>query len=244
MVYFSNPISAERYERFRPKVHAVALEWLAATTGPRRYRSALDVACGTGESTRPLLSIADLVEGVDTSIEMLSHARSKGLQVSVAPYDALPSRKHDLLTACMAFHWFDRSRALDSFARASEDLATWLIYNFAFAGHSTDNEFNQWLLSWYYVEFPSPARTEPDFRVRNGDKGLVELAHESGAIPIRLDRADLIGYLTTQSNVEAKIQSGSTYESIERQIEASMPKTATSEFRYAYSYTIASFTQG
>nr|WP_315489768.1 class I SAM-dependent methyltransferase [uncultured Rhodoferax sp.] len=244
MTYFANPIGAERYDRFRPKVHTSALEWLAATTGPCRYRNALDVACGTGESTKPLLSIADVVEGVDSSFEMVSHARAKGLQVSVAAYDNLPSRKYDLLTVCMAFHWFDRSRALNSFAQASEDSATWFIYNFAFAGHSTDDEFNHWLRSWYYVHFPSPARKEQDFRVRNEDKGLVELAHESGAIVISLDRAGLIGYLTTQSNVEAKVQAGSTYESIERQIDASMPETITSEFRYAYTYTVVSFNRG
>jgi SAM-dependent methyltransferase len=244
MPYFSNPVGAQRYERFRPKVHAIALEWLAAATGPRRYKSALDVACGTGESTMPLLSIADHVEGVDASLEMVTHARSKGLQVSVASYDNLPPRKHDLLTACMAFHWFDRSRALESFAHASGDAAIWLIYNFAFGGHAADEAFNQWFRSWYGVEYPSPARRESEFRVCDADVCLVELAHEKGNIPIRLDRGDLIGYLTTQSNIEAKIQAGSSYESIERQIEDSMPMTATPEFRYAYSYTIASFTRG
>lgn len=244
MAYFANPIGAERYDRFRPKVHASALQWLATKTGLRRYRSALDVACGTGESTKPLLEIADVVEGVDSSWEMVAHARAKGLQVGVATYENLPSRRYDLLTVCMAFHWFDRSRALHSFARASEDSATWFIYNFAFGGHSTDDEFNHWLRSWYYTLFPSPARNEQDFRVRNGDDGLVELAHESGAMLISLDRAGLIGYLTTQSNVEAKVQSGSTYESIERQIEASMPETTTSEFRYAYTYTVVSFNRG
>ena len=80
--------------------------------------------------------------------------------------------------------------------------------------------------------------------MRNGDEGLVELAHERGAMFISLDRAGLIGYLTTQSNVEAKVQSGSTYDSIERQIDASMPETTTSEFRYVYTYTAVSFNRG
>lgn len=243
MAYFSSLRSAERYDRFRPKVHARALEWLKAATGPRRYASALDIGCGTGESTRPLQSIADFVEGVDTSAAMVAHAQSKGVQASLASYDHLPSRRYDLLTCCMAFHWFDRNRAIDAFARASANSAVWLIYNFAFKGHAGDDPFNQWLHSWYSAEFPSPVQAPQDFRVHNEDKGLVELAHMTGVMPIFFKRIDLIGYLTTQSNVEAKVLSGASYEDIERRIEASMPSTTTAEFEYAYSYTVASFSR-
>ena len=68
--YFTETEAGERYAAYRPKVHHFALQWLEQAIPGKRYCRAIDVACGTGDSTLPLNEIADEVL-TDSSDEML-----------------------------------------------------------------------------------------------------------------------------------------------------------------------------
>lgn len=49
----------------------------------------------------------------------------------------------------------------------------------------------------------------------------------------------LVGYLTTQTNVEAAVKSGRTYEHVEHQLRSELPEfEANDRFRYAFSYSV------
>ena len=65
---------------------------IVETTGPRRFEHVLDIGCGTGLCGEFLRPIADVLDGVDLSPQMLALARGKGL------YDQLRCRdlEHDL----------------------------------------------------------------------------------------------------------------------------------------------------
>ena len=237
--FFRSVEAAHRYDRFRPQVHAVFLDWLSAAGLSGQYQHAIDIACGTGHSTIPLSRLADVVDAIDVSPEMVSVARSKGLPARVAAYSTLPARTYDLVNVCMAFHWFDRPEAVSCLHAASLPGAVWIVSNFALIGHASDAKFNDWYSNWYRTRFPAPARSSPGFRVAEDESFLVSLAESSGTLKVPFERQQLIGYLTTQSNVEAALRPGFGYLEVERDLDDYLPHVAEpDDYLYAYQYTI------
>jgi len=75
--FFFSAETATRYNTYRPVVHGVIAEWLAGAGLPGPYRRAIDVACGTGHSTLPLQRLAQQVDAIDISPEMVAAARAR-----------------------------------------------------------------------------------------------------------------------------------------------------------------------
>lgn len=240
MSYFTLQEAAERYDRFRPKVHDAVLKWLAPWTPEGGFGSAIDIACGTGDSTLPLLQISNRLIGVDASPAMLSQARGKGFEPRQASYDEIAEgNAFDLINCCMAFHWFDQDIAISSFKRISRPGAIWLIYNFAFAGHATSEAFNQWFFQHYLKQYPSPPRGKAAAVIPDNDSEIEILKADKGVIPLRFNREELIGYLTTQSNIEAAVRAGRKYETIEADLHTQLKQIdLDGDFNYAYTYGI------
>ncbi|QEL55657.1 class I SAM-dependent methyltransferase [Chromobacterium paludis] len=237
--HFANPDIASRYDRHRPPVHGIIEDWLreAGLAGP--YRRAVDIACGTGHSTLPLLRLADTVEGIDASPQMAEQARRKGLDVQVGDLASLASAQYDLLSICMAFHWFDRAEALREMRRASQPGATWLIYNFWLAGHRADPAFNHWLRDSYPRQFPAPQRAVPHFQPQAEETGIQLMRQGQGSLPVTFSRRQLIAYLTTQSNIEAALSDTFGYADAETLLDASLPAISNPDgFEYGYRYSI------
>ncbi len=85
-----------------------ALTGHLATIAPRRFRSALDLGCGTGLCAPQLAAIADRLTGVDLSRQMLDRAAGLGLyhqlvQADITQYLAETSATHDLVIAADVF---------------------------------------------------------------------------------------------------------------------------------------------
>ena len=239
MAYFSLAEAAQRYEQYRPRVHEVIKSWLADADIPRHFATALDVACGTGHSTLPLLTICDSVSGIDLSQEMLAKALEKELTVAQLPYQqAHTLGQFDLITTCMAFHWFDGTEAILAYKKASKPGAIWLIYNFSFAGSVEADDFNHWFTQDYLSRYPSPARNNSVARLSD-DPSISLVAAVTGILPIQLSRTELVGYLTTQSNVEAQILNGMSYQQVEEDLHRAIDKFRLSDnFNYRFSYEI------
>ena len=121
---------------------------------------ALDVACGTGQSTLALKEVASQVVGTDTSREMLARApREAGVRYVEAPAEDLPFADDSfrLVTVALALHWFERSRCLTE-ARRVLDPGGWLVvYDNVFLGEMKENPKHEW---WYredyLARYPSP----------------------------------------------------------------------------------------
>lgn len=237
--HFTASDAAERYLQYRPKVHGIAVQWLRGCVKPwRRFVRALDIACGTGDSMQPLAEVADHVEGIDASPAMVDVARRRGLDVAVRRCTDLQSGNFDLLSVCMAFHWFDRFEAVAGMKRASADRSVWLVYNFALAGNDGNAALDRWLKDDYLRMFPAPARGDPRL-LPEGDSELTLLGRGEGALQVPFSRDALVGYLTTQTNVEAAVKSGRTYEDVEHQLRSELPEfEADDRFRYAFSYSV------
>lgn len=87
--------------------HAAVVQ-AARVHGPVRFRSALDLGCGTGLCGPLLRPIAEAIEGVDLSPAMLERARSGGaydtlIEADLAEHLQRTPRRHDLIVAADVF---------------------------------------------------------------------------------------------------------------------------------------------
>ncbi|MCB9153636.1 MAG: class I SAM-dependent methyltransferase [Caldilineae bacterium] len=109
---FVHSSAAKRYASARPFFHPLIAARIAAFTGIARFARALDVACGTGQSSRALTEIADHVDAVDVSPEMIAEAEPHervSYHTGRAEAVPFPDRTFDLVTVGLAFHWFDQA---------------------------------------------------------------------------------------------------------------------------------------
>jgi len=225
MAYFSLIEAADRYDKYRPKVHNIIIDWLTESGIELDFDRSVDVACGTGESTIPLTKISKETIGIDTSKEMLAKAQEKGLSIENISYETLHELgKFDLISTCMAFHWFNEHRAIKSYKLASNNGAIWLVYNFVFKGNIDSENFNNWFYEQYLKEYPSPKRGVHFATVDVRDLSIERISSNEGYIPISLTKRGLIKYLTTQSNVEHAVIQGTPYKQIEKNIISQLSK--------------------
>jgi SAM-dependent methyltransferase len=175
--------------------------------------NALDVGCGTGQSTVALRGIADSVIGIDASPDMLSVALSgDNIRYVAAPAESIPfpDAVFDLITVSMAFRWFDRSTFFGEARRVLRETGWLVIYNNAFRGEMVDNPaFGEWLRDTFLARFPTPARNNVPLTAGEADGYGFRLTHtEDYGNPVAFSPGDLAAYLQTQSNVIAAVEQG------------------------------------
>lgn len=228
MRHFEARVLAERYARYRPQIHTEvfkALELKSCSTGS----TALDVACGTGHSTIPLLTLAERVIGCDVSKAMLSEARRTcpGATFVMAPAEALPLKDEeaDLVTVGFAFHWFDGITFLREAARVLKVGGSLVLYNFNFPGvMQGEPEFTRWYRETYLERFPVPPRHRlllHDLLAEVG-VGLESAEAHSLERPLTMNAQHLRNYLTTQSNVSVALEAGERLDAIDAQLDAKL----------------------
>lgn len=243
--FFQSEEAACRYKRFRPKTHEAIITMVKPHLPGKMFKSALDIACGTGDSSGSLKQIAEEVVGVDRSEAMLKYAKKQCHETHCLDIGDLSSlsRKFELLTVCMAFHWFDPEIAIPAMKVVSQDDGYWLIYNFAYGGHATNEELNRWYQDDYKKRFPPPARGSTSGReLLKNDPELELVFHHEGKLPIRMSSSELVGYLTTQSNVDHQIRGGKDYESVEKDLIAKIESfDPTDSFLYSYKLDLYRF---
>ena len=244
--YFSLSEAALRYSLYRPKVHGIILDWLKKHVDTRSFNNAIDIACGTGDSMLPLSHVSNYTLGIDGSNEMLKYARKRGLNVENFQYDQVKTNlKFDLLTTCMAFHWFDTNKAISEFKRISSDTSIWLIYNFTFNGHQSNNEFNNWFFRKYLSKYPSPQHGKYSSVIPLNTININKLGYGNGSIDLDFELNQLVGYLTTQSNIEHAVQNGKSYDQIESELYSDLRSIKTSpNYIYGYTYELYQYDSG
>lgn len=96
---------------------------------PKDSRQVLDIACGTGKSTEPLVREGVKVSGVDIDPLMIEEAKKQAalksldIRYAVAEAEKLPFEDSyfDAITVGTAFHWFVNERAMDEIKRVLKD---------------------------------------------------------------------------------------------------------------------------
>lgn len=115
---------AENYTKYRRPYDIDVYELLFSVL-PKGSSRILDIACGTGKSTEPLVSEGLEISGVDIDPLMIEEARKQALlkgldiQYSVAEAEKLPFEDgyFDAVTVGTAFHWFVNDKAMSEIRR-------------------------------------------------------------------------------------------------------------------------------
>jgi len=97
-----------------------------------RIDRALDVGCGTGQSSVALLEIAEEIVGLDSSAEMLSHAvPHERIRFVEARAEKIPfaDAAFGLMTVALALHWFRAAKILVEAHRLLRPGGWLVIYN-------------------------------------------------------------------------------------------------------------------
>jgi SAM-dependent methyltransferase len=207
---FLDGVDPADYDSARPYFHPLVFERLADFFQRRKLKAALDVACGTGQSTEALAARAEFVVGLDASAVMLRGARCSG----VIPYvrglaEQLPfaAGAFDLVTVGNGFHWFDLARFLKEAHRVLRHPGWLLLYGSGVCGGMRENAaFAGWLTE-YHHRFPSPPREalSAEFLAERGFRLVLSetLVHSE---TYGLD--ELIAHFKTYSNLITALREG------------------------------------
>jgi ubiquinone/menaquinone biosynthesis C-methylase UbiE len=214
MNFFAYRSAAERYAKYRPYFHPLVVEKIRAylqLQGP--VAIALDVGCGSGQSTVALKEIAQVVIGMDISEAMLAVAeKAAGIHYVRAAAERLAAKdcSIDLLTTSMAYHWFDREQFFAEARRVLKRRAWLIIFNNGFRGQMhTNPDFEQWVSQVYENEYPTPPRNSVPLTSELAQEHGFEFPHrEEYQNEIQYSVEELAAYLTTQSNVIAAAEQG------------------------------------
>ena len=223
MNYFTPKTAAERYSKGRPDFHSNTIRHIKNYLHlDKKLDNALDIACGTGLSTKALLEIATNVYGTDTSQEMLKFAsQSDKIHYSIAPAEQQPFADNcfDLITVSSGVHWFDIDKFLAEANRLLKSKSWLVLYENHFIAEMGGNDnFTNWFPNVYLKKFPSPPRnnayswTNEKLVPKNFNFATEERFKNS----ITFSKKQLALYFTTQSNIIAAVEKNqTTYEQVE-----------------------------
>ena len=195
---------ARRYSEARPFLHDAAIGMLGSD---RALRRAVDVGCGTGLSTRALLTVAQHVVGVDASVDMLKQGSSGAAEFVVGAAERLPFRdgSFELATVASAIHWFG-SDAADELRRVIEPGGRLLVYDVWFrAEMESAPEFGQWLSDVSKERYLPVAKNPiPDLATH----GFRHEWRNDQRLEVAMTVDELVAYLMTHSERIAAVRDG------------------------------------
>jgi len=230
-VRYGNPFvaqrTAERYSRGRPYHHERTLGRILDSVAVERG-AAVDVAAGTGLSTRALAALGFSPVGVELVPAMVELAReSTGLPYVVGAAEALPlaTRRATLVAVGSAVHWFDQSRFFDEARRILRPDGVVILYDHAGIHLADDDAFAVWARTEYAARYPTPPRGSMAGSTTQR-QGLERCFGETWVDSVAFPHGALVDYLMTHSNVVDAIETGRESEDAVR----SWLKAATARF--------------
>jgi SAM-dependent methyltransferase len=214
MSYFAYRSAAKRYASFRPYFHPIVIERIKVFLRLQEPVSrALDVGCGTGQSSLALTSIASEVIGVESSQAMLEEAlHDVHIHYLLAPAEQMPfpDASFDLITVASAFHWLGRRRFLTEASRVLRSPAWLVIYGNGFQSAMQESSaFQRWSEETYLTRYPIPPRNNQPLRPAEARHyGFCSIGKETYTNEVLFSPQELANYLMTQSNVIAAVEQG------------------------------------
>jgi SAM-dependent methyltransferase len=211
---FKHENSARRYLEGRPPIHATIIRELRTLIGlTTPVRRAIDVACGVGQSTVALKTIADDVVGTDSSEAMLQLATSADSVTYVgAAAEALPfmDRAFELMTVALAIHWLDRERFFPEVGRVLVPNGWLVVYTHGFEGRMVENpELARWWREEYNKRYPRPERDRRPLREVDFQAGGLELVMDTRSkVNVAFTVDELVAHLLSLSHITAAVESG------------------------------------
>ncbi len=126
---------AENYTKYRKPYTDKLYELLFSLT-PSGQKQILDIACGTGKSTEPLVRDGTIVYGCDHDPLMIAEARKQAeiknlsIDYSVADVEQLPfgDSYFDVVTVGTAFHWFVNEKSVSEIKRVLKEKGLFFTF--------------------------------------------------------------------------------------------------------------------
>jgi SAM-dependent methyltransferase len=195
---------AEAYANFRPHYPDDLFAWLAAQC-PEQQR-ALDIACGNGQASHPLLGLFAQVLACDASVEqLLANPDSQGLALFVAEAQAQPLPDHslDLIVVAQALHWFATPAFFAEVTRLLKPGGVFCAWCYSLMRIDSELDamidvFYEQTLNGYWPQ----GRASVDAGYRDISHPLNPLSLPPFAIEVSWSLEQLLGYLRTWSAVQ------------------------------------------
>jgi SAM-dependent methyltransferase len=215
----SNPFASDSmaagYAAARPPVHPRVLELVRREWGPRTFRRALDVGCGAGLSTRPLLELAARVIGIDPEPGMVRAAchTVPGACFLAGAAEALPlaTASVDLITAAGALNYARLECFFPEAARVLARDGLLAVYDFSpgrsFRGSAALDDWFERFVERYPFRAGEARALSPAILAREA-AGFRLLRGADFEIGVPLDPGFYLEYMLTETNVANAVGSG------------------------------------
>jgi SAM-dependent methyltransferase len=211
--YFTCAEVAARYTNVRPFFHDEVMARVCNFAGLPHFQRALDVGCGTGQSSIALAAVCDHVVAIDASPGMLQHASPRpniAYQPGLAEQLDFAAGEFDLVSAGSALHWFDQDRFFAQCQKVLAPAGVLAIYNDHFTAHMEGAvACKRWMRTRFAKRFRAPRRGMRDIDEVSAAEGGFTVAHRSSfSHVVPFSRQEFIAYLLTRSNTLEAIRSG------------------------------------
>jgi ubiquinone/menaquinone biosynthesis C-methylase UbiE len=212
MNYFDSKFAAERYVKGRGNIHTEVIKKVKSYLKiEKKVANVLDLGCGTGLSTAPLLEIAGNVMGMDISAEMIRfappHERITYIAAS-AENIPLADQSMDLITTATAAHWFNIGKFFKEIKRVLKDMGYLVVYGEIFVQEMSGNDkFHPWYSETYLKKYPFPVKFDIDSSEEYINKqgfALQELDNYRNLV--KMDKNRLFDYMISQSNIISAVK--------------------------------------
>ncbi|XP_064612751.1 putative methyltransferase DDB_G0268948 [Liolophura sinensis] len=136
---FSSEKIAQAYARFRPDYNAAVWDVIMdyCEKGTCHFELAVDVGCGTGQSTLPLSERFKQVIGIDVSEQQIKHAQSNSKASNISyrvgaaeDLSKIQDGSVDLITCAQALHWMDLEKFYPEVTRVSRPGGSLVAYGY------------------------------------------------------------------------------------------------------------------
>lgn len=198
---YATAATARAYAEARPPVHeaATAAAWRAV--GRDRVGVAVDVGCGAGTSTAPLLRRAHRVLGLDPSAAMVAAARLPGARFAVGRAEALPLRDGsvEVLLAAGALDGTDLATAAAEAARVLRPDGVLLAWDVARGRHlAGDPRLDRWYDG--FLDRSGRAPVGGDLRARLHEVRPLAVVHDADlALTLPMDLGAYVAYVLSDA---------------------------------------------
>lgn len=206
---------ASIYAKVRPTYPEQVYQEMVKINDGHLFNSAVDIGCGSGQSTEGLVTIAHQVIGVEPGAHLLEEARSHYPNIKFyqgsGEQTNLESQMADLVTIATAFYWMDRVKTLEEINRLLRSEGVLAIYRYLFpvVEQAAAQEVINRHLTEHWDQYREDRLVRQDDSAQliknSGYFSLIEASKIDQIIP--LTPAEYVGFLSSTSYVSRHLES-------------------------------------